>query len=279
MSDLQKQREHRLFRRYGQWAVVTGASSGIGRELAIQLGEAGLNLVLVARSQAVLQQLADELIEKHGIAVRVVPADLAEAAAVEELVVATNALDVGLLVASAGFGTSGRFLDLTPADELNMLNVNCRALLLLSWHFGRRFAERGRGGLVLMSSIVGFQGVPNAAHYAATKAYVQSLAEALAVELKPHGVDVLAAAPGPTNSGFAQRAGMQMGAALSPAAVAQGTLQALGRTSTVLPGLLSKVLVYALALLPRAMRVRIMGQVMQGMTKHQGAGVVKLQVR
>lgn len=279
MSDLQKQHEHRLFRRYGQWAVVTGASSGIGRELAIQLGEAGLNLVLVARSQAVLQQLADELIEKHGIAVRVVPADLAEAAAVEHLVAATNALDVGLLVASAGFGTSGRFLELTPADELNMLNVNCRALLLLSWHFGRRFAERGRGGLVLMSSIVGFQGVPNAAHYAATKAYVQSLAEALAVELKPHGVDVLAAAPGPTNSGFAQRAGMQMGAALSPAAVAQGTLQALGRTSTVLPGLLSKVLVYALALLPRAMRVRIMGQVMQGMTKHQGAGVVKLQVR
>jgi short-subunit dehydrogenase len=279
MSDLQNQRTHRLFRRYGQWAVVTGASSGIGRELAIQLGEAGLNLVLAARSQEVLQQLADELIEKHGIAVRVVPADLAETTAVEELVAVTNALDVGLLVASAGFGTSGRFLDLTLADELNMLNVNCRALLLLSWHFGRRFAERGRGGLVLMSSIVGFQGVPNAAHYAATKAYVQTLAEALAVELKPHGVDVLAAAPGPTNSGFAQRADMQMGAALSPAAVARGTLQALGRTPTVLPGLLSKVLVYALALLPHMMRVRVMGRVMQGMTKHQEAGAVKLQVR
>ncbi len=278
MSNLQKQRAHRLFRRYGQWAVVTGASSGIGRELARQLAAAGLDLVLVARSQAVLQQLADELIEKHGIAVRVVPADLAETTAVEGLMAETNALDVGLLVASAGFGTSGRFLDLTLADELNMLNVNCRALLLLSWHFGRRFAERGRGGLVLMSSIVGFQGVPNAAHYAATKAYVQTLAEALAVELKPHGVDVLAAAPGPTNSGFAQRADMQMGAALSPAAVARGTLQALGRTPTVLPGLLSKVLVYALALLPRMMRVRIMGQVMQGMTKHQGSSAVKLQV-
>ncbi len=279
MSDLQKQREHRLFRRYGQWAVVTGASSGIGREIAIQLAEAGLNLVLVARGQATLQQLADELTAKHKIVVRVVPADFAETAAVEALVAETNALDVGLLVASAGFGTSGRFLELTMADELNMLNVNCRALLLLSWHFGRRFAQRGRGGLVLMSSIVGFQGVPNAAHYAATKAYVQTLAEALAVELKPHGVDVLAAAPGPTNSGFAQRADMQMGAALSPAVVAQGTLQALGRTSTVLPGLLSKVLVYSLALLPRMLRVRIMGQVMQGMTKHQGAGAVKRQVR
>lgn len=268
MSNLQNQSEHRLFRRYGQWAVVTGASSGIGREIAIQLAEAGLNLVLVARSLATLQQLADELTAKHGIAVRVVPADLAQATAVEELVAETNALDVGLLVASAGFGTSGRFLELTIADELNMLNVNCRALLLLSWHFGRRFAQRGRGGLVLISSILGFQGVPNAAHYAATKAYVHSLAEALAVELKPHGVDVLAAAPGPTNSGFAQRAGMQMGAALSPAVVAQGTLQALGRTPTVLPGLLSKVLVYSLALLPRMMRVRMMGQIMQGMTKH-----------
>ena len=106
-------------------------------------------------------------------------------------------LDVGLLVAAAGFGTSGPFLDSDLTQELEMLDVNCRALLSQSLHFGRRFAERGRGGLILLASLVGFQGAPFSANYAATKAYVQSLAEALHVELALRGVDVLASAPGP----------------------------------------------------------------------------------
>jgi short-subunit dehydrogenase len=118
-----------------------------------------------------------------------------------------------------------------------------------------------------MSSIVGFQGTPNAAHYAATKAYVQTLAEALHVELAPLGVDVLASAPGPTASGFAARARMQMRVALEPEDVARSTLEALGRTSTVLPGALSKLLAYSLVQLPQWARVRIMGRVMDGMTR------------
>jgi hypothetical protein len=109
--------------------------------------------------------------------------------------------------------------------------------------------------------------MPHAAHYAATKAYVQALAEALHVELSPVGVDVLASAPGPTNSGFATRAGMRMGMALHPVDVAQPTLDALGRRATVLPGGLSKLLTYALVLLPRTARVRIMGRVMRSMTQ------------
>lgn len=120
---------------------------------------------------------------------------------------------------------------------------------------------------MLFGSIVGFQGVPNAAHYAATKAYVQSFGEALAVELKPLGIDVLVSAPGPTHSGFAGRAGMTMGAALTPAEVARGTLRALGRRTTALPGLLTKVLTWSLATAPRWLRVRIMGGIMTGMTK------------
>ena len=150
-----------------------------------------------------------------------------------------------------------------------MLHVNCRAVLELSLHFGRRLASRGRGGMILMSSVVGFQGMPYAAHYAATKAYVQSLAEALHVELAPLGVDVLACAPAPTRSGFAARAGMRMESSLDPAAVAQPTLDALGRRSTVLPGLLSKLLTASLVPLPQGVRVRVMGRVMHGMTKHR----------
>jgi hypothetical protein len=255
--------------RYGSWAVVTGASSGIGRELALRLAEAGLNLVLVARSRSVLQQMALELSRQQRIEVRIVELDLAQETAVTALETATADLEVGLLIAAAGFGTSGSFLKAQLDQEIEMLNLNCRSLLGLSWSFGRRFAKQGRGGMVLMSSIVAMQGMPFAAHYAATKAYVQSLAEALSIELAPFGVDVLAAAPAPTHSGFAARAGMRMGFAVKPEDVAQPILNALGHRSTELPGCLSKLLVYSLAPLPRWARVHIMGGVMHSMTKHR----------
>ena len=261
-------RQERLRTRYGPWAVVTGASSGIGRALALELAEAGLNLVLVARGQDTLDRMAEDLTARHGVEARVVAADLARETGFETVEEATRDLDVGLLVAAAGFGTSGPFLDSSLKVELEMLDVNCRAPLRMSLHFGRHFAGRGRGGVVLMGSIVGFQGTPLAANYAATKAYVQTLAEALHAELGPFGVDVVSSAPGPTDSGFAARAGQQMGATVKPEAVARATLDALGRKTTVLPGALSKVLGLSLAPLPRWARVRIMGRVMNGMTKH-----------
>ena len=260
-------RQERLRTKYGPWAVVTGASSGIGREMALRLAEAGLNVVLVARSEDVLKEMAADLCRRHEVEAHAVAADLALVRGAESVEAATRSLDVGLLVAAAGFGTSGRFFDSSLETELEMLDVNCRAPLRMSLHFGRRFAERGRGGIVLMGSIVGFQGTPYAAHYAATKAYVQTLAEALHAELTPLGVDVLSSAPGPTDSGFAARAGQQMGATLRPEDVARGTLDALGRGPTVLPGTLSKLLAYSLAPLPRWARVRIMGRVMGGMTR------------
>ena len=262
-------RQKQFCARYGPWAVVTGASSGIGRAIATNLAQIGLNLVLVARSRSVLEEMAASFSTRNGVKVRVVCLDLALETANEELETASDDLDVGLLIAAAGFGTSGSFLDSDPAQEFEMLMVNCRALLSASLYFGRRFAKRGRGGMILMSSIVGFQGMPYAAHYAATKAYVQTLAEALNAELAVSGVDVLAAAPGPTNSGFADRAKMQMGKALQPEKIAQPILDALGRKTTILPGFLSKLLVYSLVPLPRWARIRIMGSVMRGMTKHQ----------
>ncbi len=262
-------RRPRLHERYGPWAVVTGASSGIGGALARRLAADGLHLVLVARRRDLLHDLAAELSGRHGVDTRVVAADLAQPSGVDALVAATADLDVGLLVAAAGFGTSGPFLGADPDAELAMLDVNCRAVLVHALHFGRRFAARGRGGLVLLGSIVGYQGVPRAAHYAATKAYVQALGEALHLELAPRGVDVLVSAPGPVASGFAARADMRMGAAMRPDAVARATLDALGRRGTVVPGALSKLLTYSLAPLPRWGRSRILALVMRGMTRHQ----------
>ncbi len=165
--------------------------------------------------------------------------------------------DVGLLVAAAGFGTSGPFLRADLTSERAMLATNCSAVVQQTHVFGQRFAERGRGGIVLFGSLVGWQGVPNSAHYAATKAYVQTLAEGIHVS-----------APGPVKSGFGARANMRMGAASTPETVARETLAALGRRGTVVPGLLRKFLTASLAPLPRSLRTRVMGGVMRGMTAH-----------
>ncbi len=257
--------------RYGSWAIVTGASSGIGREMALCLAQMGLNLVLVARSRTKLEQIATDFAQRYGIETQVLDIDLASEKAVEIVEANTRNLDIGLLVAAAGFGTSGSFLNAKLEQEIDMLHLNCRSLVSMSWYFGQRFASRGRGGMILISSILSFQGTPNAAHYGATKAYVQALAEGLHVELAPLGIDVLASAPGPVNSGFAARADMQMGMSLKPTDVAQPTLDSLGLKSTILPGMLSKLIVYSLVPLPRWARTQIMGMVMKGMTKHKQA--------
>ncbi|PTT90882.1 short-chain dehydrogenase, partial [Pelomonas sp. HMWF004] len=252
----------RIAQRYGPWAVVTGASDGIGRAFAHHLAAQGLHLVLVARREALLQELAASLQRSHGVQCVVFAADLGELDSVQRLAERTAALDVGLLVAAAGFGTSGPLLDAELGAETAMADLNCTSVLAQAWHFGQRFAARGRGGLVLMSSLLAFHGTPRAAHYAATKAYVQTLAEGLRAEWAPLGVDVIASAPGPIRTGFAARANMHMAQALAPEVVARVTMQALGRKATVRPGWLSKLLGWSLAMLPRWARVRVIGQVM-----------------
>lgn len=262
--------DKRLAHRYGPWAVVTGASDGIGKAFASYLAANGLNLVLVARREPLLQALASQLQQAHGVQCRVLATDLSDLEAVHRLSHSTSDLDVGLLVAAAGFGTSGPLLAAGLSVETEMANLNCTSVLAQSWHFGSRFARRGRGGVVFMSSLLAFHGTPRAAHYAATKAYVQTLAEGLRVEWAPLGVDVIASAPGPINTGFAARANMHMAQALPAEVVARVTMQALGRKTTVRPGWLSKLLGWSLALLPRWGRVLVITQVMKGMTAHQG---------
>lgn len=254
--------------RYGPWAVVTGASDGIGRAIAFELARRGLNLVIAARGEVRLEQAAREIRAASSVEVRPVPVDLGLGA--RRLFDETRTLDVGLLAAAAGFGTSGSFLDAELDAELQMIDVNCRAVAEQCHHYGNRFRRAGRGGIILFSSLFAFQGVPRAANYAATKAWVQSFGEALHAELAGSGVDVLVSAPGPVLSGFGARAGMQMRFGARPDQVAAGTVAALGRTTTVRPGALSKLLEWSLAsTLSRRARTRILAGIARSMTRHQ----------
>ena len=255
--------------KYGEWAVITGASSGIGKSLAQVLAEKKLNLVLIARRQNSLEKLSTTLSAEHGITVKVIAVDLTSSEAIETINSATTDLQVGLLVCSAGFGSSGLFLDSAINTEKEMLKLNCRSPLELSYLFGKRFASQKHGGIILLSSIVAFQGVPHSANYAATKAYVQAFAEALHVELGDFGIDVISAAPGPVHSGFAERAHMKYGMAQQPDVVAKAIIAKLGRKSTVRPGPIAKLLGYSLSTLPRTIRVRLMSQIMSGMAVKQ----------
>ena len=261
----------RNLQQYGPWALITGASDGIGKALADQIAAAGLNVALVARSEVRLRALANDLETRHGIETAVLAADLADPDAVARVETVTSHLDIGLVVLAAGFGNTGTFLETSLADEMALIAVNISAVSRLSHTFAGRLAERGKGGIVLFGSIVGWQGVPGQANYAASKAYVQSLAEGLHDELEPHGVDVLAVAPGPVASGFGARAGLAMTGATAPEVVATATLEALGRRRTVVPGARGRFLTAALRPLPRRFRSLILGRVIAGMHDRETA--------
>lgn len=193
----------------GRTALVTGASMGIGRELARLFAADGHDLVLVARSADKLQGVADELRATHGVATRVEPADLADPAAPAALYdrLVADGIRVDFLVNNAGFGSNGRFVDLDRARELAQVQVNVTALTDLTHLFGRDMVARGFGRILNIASTAGFQPGPLMAVYYATKAYVVSFSEAVAEELRGTGVTVTAHCPGATATQFASTAG------------------------------------------------------------------------
>lgn len=184
--------------RYGPWAVVAGASEGIGAAFSRELAERGLHLVLIARRSEPLERFAGEVRSAYGVEVRTQSLDVGDANLLDGLDASTADLDIGLAIYNAAYSPIGRFLDVELEDHFDAVNVNVRGPLVFSHYFGRRLASRGKGGLILMSSMSGFQGTAMVANYAATKSYDKILAEGLWYELAEHGVDVLACVAGAT---------------------------------------------------------------------------------
>lgn len=254
--------------KYGPWALVTGASSGIGWEFAHQLAALGLNVILVARRKERLDQLALELKQKYGVQSRVIPADLSQDDFMIDIEKATAELEIGLLINNAGFGTTGELLESDLKTEIKLLHVNCRAPLILVHHFGKKMKDQNKGGIIFTASIVGFTAVPLWSNYAASKAYDLFLAEALAHELKNHGVDVLALCPGTTEAEFQEIAGTRMFMPMPAKAVVQSALKKLGLKNVVIPGILNRLNVLSIKLLPRNWSTRIFGRVIRSIQKH-----------
>jgi short-subunit dehydrogenase len=250
---------------FGPWAIITGASSGIGEEFARQLAASGLHLVLVARRLWALEALGSELARTFGIQYRAVGLDLTTDDGLTKLTEATQDLDIGLVISNAGAMTAGDFLLMDHQALRRDLRLNVQAHLDLTHHFGQYLEQRGRGGLLLVASTTGLQGVPFAAEYAAAKAYVLSLGEALHVEFQKVGVHVTVLSPGATDtpliaaSGF-DPANMPMKPMATKQCVAEGLAALSANRATHIPGSLNRIMA---AIMPRSLATKIYGSMMR----------------
>ncbi|WP_435364972.1 SDR family NAD(P)-dependent oxidoreductase [Haloarchaeobius sp. DYHT-AS-18] len=246
-------------------ALVTGASSGIGRELARQFARHGHDLVLVARREDELAAAAEELESRHGIEATTIPKDLDDEAAPQELYdeVHERGLDVGILVNNVGIGTYGPFSESALDREQTQLRLNVTTLVTLTRLFLDDFTERDAGKVLNVGSVAGFQPGPFMAGYYASKAYVNSFTEAIAEELRDTGVNATVLCPGPVDTEFQARAGMQDSAVGSTymqpveAVAKAGYRGVMSGETVVVPGLSMKVLTVLARVTPRPILRRV----------------------
>ena len=231
--------------KYGPWAVVTGATSGIGEAISHQLAAKGMNIVLVARKKDELDAKAAMLKSEYHIDTHIVSADLATEVGIAAVKTFTNALSVGLLVVAAGLEVNGAFEKNDLMQELKVVQINISATLQLTHHFSEIMVKNGSGGIILVASLSGHMPNPYFANYAGTKAYTLNFGSSLYGELKPKGVDVTVLSPGLTNTPMAISTGVDWSKtpmqALSPEKVAQTAVNALGRKFLAIPGMKNKM--------------------------------------
>jgi short-subunit dehydrogenase len=247
-------------------ALLTGASAGIGRELARLLAPTH-DLILTARREAELNALAAEL----GVQCQVIPADLADLAGVKHLLDAIQGTTIDVFANNAGFGDVGTFADADPAKLLNMIQVNVAAFTALLSGILPGMKARGRGRILNVGSVAGFQPGPFMAVYYATKSYVNSLSQALSSELVGTGITVTCLCPGPTDTefasvaGFSAKSGFSLGMRMTSREVAEAGLRAMNRGKPVIvPGWRNRLLIVLQRFVPRTV---VIGAVKQMLAK------------
>jgi short-subunit dehydrogenase len=242
-------------KRFGPWALITGASAGIGREFAFQIAASGIHLVLVARREGLLKEVGGACSEKFGVEHRIVTADLSEEAFMPRLVEATSDLDIGLVISNAGTGSPGPFLAHERQELVSLLRLNTLPHLELAHHFGRKLVERRSGGILFVGAMGAEKGIPFMANDAGSKSYIRSLALSLHDELEPAGVHVTVLPPGPTDTPVLAKFGfdpktMPMKPMPVDRCVYEGLRGLEANTPCVIPGRMNRIMN---ALIPAAM--------------------------
>jgi short-subunit dehydrogenase len=249
-----------FFNRYGPWALVAGASEGIGAAFAEALARRGLNLILLARRAEKLYALAQELESKYDVQTEGYGIDLGEYESMRSVINAMEQ-DIGLLVYNAAYSPIGYFVDVPEKDLQKAIDVNVRAPLTLIKLLSAKMTQRKKGGIILMSSLSGMQGSPKIATYSATKSFNTILAEGLWHELKRENIDVLACTAGAVRTrGYLNSSDHKDApGTLDPEKVVEETLHSLGGKPAVTPGLTNKIARFVMGrLLPRKTAISIM---------------------
>ena len=233
--------------RFGPWALVTGASSGIGKEFARQIAASGINIVLVARREDLLKEVGVEFSKRFGVEHRVIVLDVSREDFIGRLASATDDLDIGLVVSNAGTGNPGEFLKHDRQLLHETLRLNTIAHLDITHHFGQKLGERRRGGIILVGALGAENGIPCMANDGGAKAYVHSLGEALHYEFKPLGVYVTVLAAGVTNTAVIDKFGLDPKTMpMKPMSVEQCVSEGLSglrkNRSRVVPGRLNRIM-------------------------------------
>lgn len=248
--------KHNFKEKYGDWALVTGATSGIGAELASQIAARGLNIVLVARKEKELAEQASALREKYNVETKTISADLTTAEGAEKVKQIKE--HIGLLVLAAGIEVNGAFEKNSLQKELQTVQLNVVTTLTLTHHFSKEMVKSKRGGILMVSSLSGHMPNPYFSNYAGTKAYVLNLGASLYGELKPKGVDISILSPGLTNTPMVSDNGMDWRKTpmtpMEPSVVAEVGLDGLGKRLLSVPGGKNKMMAWMAKHLPLAMQ-------------------------
>ncbi|OUS29761.1 hypothetical protein A9Q99_07995 [Gammaproteobacteria bacterium 45_16_T64] len=234
---------YKIKQRFGSTALITGASSGIGKAYAEALAAEGVNLILVARRESVLNDIADDLKARHRVNIQVIAQDLIAHDAAE-IVYEKATSDVDILINNAGYGSYGRFEDIDIQSETDMVDLNCRQVISLTHRFLPNMKQNKRGAIICLSSVVGTMPTPYMSTYSATKAFNRYFAESLSGELRTQGISVQAVCPGDTHSDFRSSASFDKKMPISqrtPEDVVRSSLRTLGRRSTVTDGIINKI--------------------------------------
>jgi short-subunit dehydrogenase len=233
---------------YGDWALVTGGTSGIGAALVRQFAASGMNIVLVARTQTKLDEMAKSLKSEFSVEVRTIAADLSTPQSPATVIEAVKDLEIAVLVPGAAVETTGYFVETPLERQAALVQMDVTTPMILTHHFGAGMASRGRGAILLVSSLSGWSAQPYMANYGASKAYILSLGASLYHEMKDQGVDVSVLSPGPTDTPMIANADMDfesMGMSImTPESVALEALKGLGKRPDTVPGFKNRMMVF-----------------------------------